>query len=157
MKVRDFFLKKRVETKGPRDFYITAGTYDNFLKPLSEEFNKYNVEMNEIIFFSILLSAKNRKNSSSNSELHDHSRKNGSEGSPKGIFNISELDQDKMNFLLSVMVYLYGYESIFDYKDMIKKLEDLAEEGLKILHDKYAKQYMMSPSKFADNIFKGEL
>ena len=157
MKVKDFVLKKKDESKGPRDFTVSSITYNKFLMPIIDEFGKYNVEMTEIILFSILTSARNRKKGFRDGNLHNDKEKDASGEPRKAIFNVTNLDSGKMEFLLSVMVYLYGEESIFNYKAMIKNLEDLAEEGLEIIYNKYANEYLKSPSKFIDDIFSGKV
>ena len=157
MKVRDFLLKKKDESKGQRDFSVSSITYNKFLRPIIDEFRKYNVEMTEIIFFSIQTSARNRKKGFRDVNSHNDKKRDASGEPPKAIFSIANLEPRKMEFLLSVMVYLYGEESIFDYKEMIKNLEDLAEEGLEIIYNKYEDEYIMSPSKFIDDIFNGKV
>lgn len=158
MKIKEFILKKREDSKGARDFYISAEAHKDFLTPIQEELNKYSLEMTEIILYSILLSAKNRKNKLGHSTRSgDYSQKNKPTDPPKAVFNITNLDASKLEFLLSVMVDLYGDESIFDYREMIKSLEELAEEGLEILYNKYSQDYLISPSKFIDDIFYGKL
>ena len=154
MKVKDFVFKKKDESKGPRDFTVSSITYNKFLMPIIDEFGKYNVEMTEIILFSILTSARNRKKGFRDGNLHNDKDASGEPRS--AIFSITNLDSGKTEFLLSVMVYLYGEESIFNYKEMIKNLEDLAEEGLEIIYNKYEDEYLKSPSKFIDDIFNGK-
>ena len=156
MKVKDFVLKKREEEKGPRDFHISDYTHNKFLSPISEELKKFSVEGREIILFAILLSAKKRKLDSGKSNF-SHKIKEEREGPPKAVISIIELDSEKIEFLLSIMIYLFGVESIFNYKEMIKTLEELAEEGLDILYNKFTNDYLNSPSKFADEIFNGKL
>lgn len=158
MKVKEFILKKREDSKGPRDFYISADVHKDFLTPMQDELGKYGVEMTEIILYSILLSAKAKEaNHSKSYDSNIGKQKNKSEEPPKAVFNITSLDTNKLEFLLSVMVDLYGDESIFDYKAMIKTLEELAEDGLAILYNKYSQDFLLSPSKFIDDIFYGRI
>lgn len=158
MKIKEFILTKREDSKGARDFYISAEAHKDFLIPMQEKLSKYSVEMTELILYSILLAAKNRKSKFGHSNVSgSYSQKDKTEEPPKAVFNITNLDSSKLEFLLSIMVDLYGDESIFDYKEMIRNLEELAEEGLKILYDRFSQDYLISPSKFIDDIFNGKL
>ena len=158
MKIKEFILKKRDDSKGARDFYISAQAHDNFLNPMQEDLKKYGVEMTELILYSILLSAKNMKSKGGHSNVSSsYLQKTKSEDPAKAVFNITNLDTSKLEFLLCIMVDLYGDQSIFDYKEMIRNLQELAEEGLKILYDKYTQDYLIGPSKFIDDIFNGKL
>lgn len=158
MKVKEFILKKREEEGGPRDFILSGKAYNKFLQPISEEFKKYSVEMREIIFFSILLSANHKNDVNTNQNIKfNNDRENDSKESPKSVFSIIDLDTGKFEFLLSIMINLYGVESILNYKDMMRKLVQLAEDGLELLYYKFSDDYIRSPAKFADDILNGKI
>ena len=58
---------------------------------------------------------------------------------------------------MQILINLYGVESILNYKDMMRKLVQLAEDGLELLYYKFSDDYIRSPAKFADDILNGKI
>lgn len=159
MRINEWLARNRDEFKGPRDFPIASNIRDKFLTPLDKEFEKYGVERTELILYAISLAAKSRKSGQSllRKSRDKHTRSRGEDLTNKMIFNITNQDPEKLEFLAAVMIDLFGPDSIRDYKDMFAKLQELAEEGLEILYEKFTEEYATSPSQFIDKILDGTL
>lgn len=147
MRVKEFIFKKYEDSKGARDFRIPTSVHENYLNPIISAFKEYNVEMTEIILYAIALAVKDRIKNNRKSDFNAEKSKEST-----ALFGIPSLDPDRLEFLVSVVVYLYGPDSIFDYRDFVNKTQNLAIEGLKLLHEKVQDEYLLSPSKFMDNI-----
>lgn len=152
MKIKEYIIHQYNEAGGPRDFIITSGAHENYLKPLHKELSKFGVEMTEIILYAISVAAISKSaennNFGENSDWHS---------GQEHVFQIPNLDEDKIEFLLSVMIKLYGVNSLSDYKQMIKRLEQLAETGLQQLHETFFEEYFKLPDKFIDLVAEGRL
>jgi hypothetical protein len=151
MKVREFMIKKHEDSKGPRDFRIPISVHENYLDPIKKGIAAYSVEINEIVLYSISIAVKYHEKDLGTNNLKNIPKMEESKEST-ALFGISTLDSDKLEFLMCAIIYLFGPESILDYKDTIDKLQNLAIEGLKLLHEKYENEYHISPSKFIDEI-----
>ena len=147
MRVKEFIFKKYEDSKGARDFRIPTSVHENYLNPIMSAFKEYNVEMTEIILYAIALAVKDRIKNNRKSDFNAEKSKEST-----ALFGIPSLDPDRLEFLVSVVVYLYGPDSIFDYRDFVNKTQNLAIEGLKLLFEKVQDEYHLSPSKFMDNI-----
>jgi hypothetical protein len=147
MRVKEFIFKKYEDSKGARDFRIPTSVHENYLNPIMSAFKEYNVEMTEIILYAIALAVKDRIKNNRKSDFNAEKSKEST-----ALFGIPSLDPDRLEFFVSVVVYLYGPDSIFDYRDFVNKIQNLAIEGLKLLHEKVQDEYLLSPSKFMDNI-----
>ena len=152
MKIKEFIINKYNSAGGPRDFIIDSNSHDNYLKPLHKELSKYGVEMTEIIFYAISIAAN-----SDILETENVTEQTDAASGQANVFQIQSLDEDKIEFLMAVMIKLYGVDSLSNYKQMIKRLEWLAKVGLSKLHESFLENYIRFPDKFINSIVEGML
>ncbi len=155
MKISDYFKKLYEEEIIPRDFRINTYYASNYLDKLYNELHEdyEDLEKRELLLIGLSIGYFYNKNgiivNKDCIETSDKSNKD-----KRAIAKISEFGDEQLSFLLAISIDIFGikiFEEPNKFKEVIQKLEELTNDGLKILYcEIFSKYYSSSPSMFWD-------